>query len=73
MSAFRAGRSGVIPGRWHVGFADLPASRESITPGGVVDAPCRNGRTCGYRFRAPLVEPVLGRRVAPIPMLAAPE
>jgi hypothetical protein len=25
---------GVIPGRWQVGFADLPASPESITPGG---------------------------------------
>jgi hypothetical protein len=24
---------GAIPGRWQVGFADLPASAESITPG----------------------------------------
>src|ERR1700738_546755 len=29
--------------------------------------------TCGYGFRAPLAEPVLGRRVAPIRVLAAPE
>ena len=53
-------------------FADLPASPESITPGGV-DAPCHNNKTCGYGFRAPLAEPVLGRRVAPIRVLAAPE
>jgi hypothetical protein len=64
----------VIPGaRWQVGFADLPASPESITPGGMGDAPCRNCKTCGYGFLAPLAEPVLGRRVAPIRVLAAPE
>jgi len=51
----------------------LPASPESITPGGMGDAPCRNCKTCGYGFLAPLAEPVLGRRVAPIRVLAAPE
>jgi len=32
--AGRRKRRIVIPGRWHVGFADLPASPESITPAG---------------------------------------
>jgi hypothetical protein len=44
-----------------------------ITPGGMGDAPCRNCKTCGYGFLAPLAEPVLGRRVAPIRVIAAPE
>jgi hypothetical protein len=34
----------VIPGRWQVGFTDLPASPESITPGLALDAPCRNSQ-----------------------------
>src|ERR1700716_157439 len=62
----------VIPGRWQVGRTDLPASPESITPDDAGDhtfvAICM---TCSHGFRAPLAEPVLGRRVAPIRVLAA--
>src|SRR5580692_7747682 len=53
-TALQSCPSGVIPGRWQVGFADLPASPESTTPGGMVDALCRNCRPCGYGFRSPL-------------------
>jgi hypothetical protein len=64
----------VIPGRWQVGRADLPASPESITPDEAGDhtfvAICM---ACGYGYWAPLAEPVLGRRAAPIRVLAAPE
>jgi hypothetical protein len=35
-------------------FTDLPASPESITPGGYDEFAARNRRTCGYGFRAPL-------------------
>ena len=65
LMSFRGARKSALP--------DLLASPESITPGGMVDAMCRNCSTCGYGFRTPLAEPVLGRRVAPIRVLAAPE
>jgi len=45
---------GIIPGRWQVGFSDLPASPESITPGGVADAPLSQLQDLCYGFRAPL-------------------
>jgi hypothetical protein len=65
---------GVIPGRWQIGKADLPASPESITPGGAVGPTSVHNPTEGdYGLRGPLAELVLGRRVAPIRVLAASE
>jgi hypothetical protein len=55
----------------------IPGRRKAASPVSITPAECgecaesRLQRTCGYGFRAPLAEPVLGRRVAPIRVLAA--
>ena len=64
----------VIPGRRQVGFC-RPAGEPGIhnpRRGAECHVPLQL-KACGYGFGAPLAEPVLGRRVAPIRVLAAPE
>jgi hypothetical protein len=56
-----------------VGLYRLAGEPGIHNPGGDMVHLHRNGMAGGYGFRAPLAEPVLGRRVAPIRVLEAPE